>query len=108
MYVSPCAAHYYRQRFERMNAAELAEQRRLLQDGLQAIEEERAEVAGMAGREAAKLRGNLERDAVELRAMQHQCNDVAQQRRQQQGDRKVDDQRMDAFHGTPANPLTRS
>lgn len=68
MYVSPCAAHYYRQRFERMNAAELAEQRRLLQDGLQAIEEERAEVAGMAGPEAAKLRGSLERDAVELRA----------------------------------------
>lgn len=68
MYVSPCAAHYYRQRFERMSDAELAEQRRLLQNGLQAIEEERAEVAGMAGREAAKLRGNLERDAVELRA----------------------------------------
>jgi len=68
MYISPCAAHYYRQRFEGMDAAQLAEQRRLLQEGLRAIEEEQTELAALSAREAAKLRGDLGRDAMELRS----------------------------------------
>lgn len=68
MYVSPCAAHYYRQRYEGMDAHQLAEQRRLLQEGLRAIEEEQTELAALPARAAAKLRGSLERDAMDLRS----------------------------------------
>lgn len=68
MYVSPCAAHYFRQQFEEMDEPALIEQQRLLSDGLIAIEEERAEIAAMPGRGGAKLRGDLEREAAFLRS----------------------------------------
>ncbi|TAK36694.1 MAG: hypothetical protein EPO21_01700 [Chloroflexota bacterium] len=69
MYVSPCAAHYYRQRFfEGLGPAELAEQRRILQESLLAVEEEQAELVAAPGSEMARLRGELERETMELRA----------------------------------------
>jgi hypothetical protein len=51
-----------------MSAAELAEQCRLLGDSLLAIEEERAEIAELPGRDGARLLGDLEREAAMLRA----------------------------------------
>ena len=69
VYVSPCAAHYYRERFfEGLSNAELAEQRRILQESLLAAEEQHEELVEAPGREAAKLRGDLEGETMELRA----------------------------------------
>lgn len=68
MYISECAAHYFRERLEGKSRVEIEEQLLLLRQSLLALEEERAEVACLPDRAAAKLRGDLERDALMLRA----------------------------------------
>jgi len=69
LYVSPCTSHYYRKHlFEGLGPAELAEQRRILQESLLAVEEQHEELIEAPGREAATLRGELERETMDIRA----------------------------------------
>lgn len=68
MYISPCASHYYRERFERKSKEQLEEQRKILVEALLGLEEERAELEAVPGAGGARLRVQLERDAQMMRA----------------------------------------